>query len=122
VALSDRDQATLDQIELGLRGTDSKLTARPAAGRTRLVPHRMLLLATAGIAVGLTLVLIGLISKMIVISILGFLFIVVAATATTSGSAELRLRWKRVAATRDARPPPERTQPAPEGDRPIDEI
>jgi hypothetical protein len=90
MALSEFEKEALEQIELGLRASGVKASARrltePRPGRSRA----WILTAGAAIAVGFTLVLAGLISKTIVISIVGFLLIVAATTVAGSSPAA---RW-----------------------------
>jgi UPF0716 family protein affecting phage T7 exclusion len=95
MALSKDEQAILDDIELGLRSAGPRLTVRPLAAGTRPGHrHRQLLIAFMVVAAGLALVLAGLISKVIAISIVGFL-VMVAATVTAAPNPALLLSRSR---------------------------
>jgi uncharacterized membrane protein HdeD (DUF308 family) len=86
MALSKYEQEALDQIELGLRPGGQTV---PGQRLTRTRPRRRMLTAVAAIAVGFALVLTGLVSKAIVISVLGFLLIVAGAMVAASSPTAL---------------------------------
>jgi hypothetical protein len=92
VALSEYEKDALDQIELGLRTSGLKVPARRLP-KTRA--RRRMLTVAAAMAVGLALVLAGLISKAIVLSVLGFVLIVAAAMVAGSGPTALWSQSKR---------------------------
>jgi len=81
--LSERDQIVLYQIEHDLRAGDPKLALALAPAGVRSGERRSML---AGVLVGMTLVLAGLIAKIIILSVLGFLVLVVVAQAVTKPS------------------------------------
>jgi ferric-dicitrate binding protein FerR (iron transport regulator) len=95
MALSKYEQEALDQIELGLRPGGLTVPAqrptRTRSGRSR----RRMLAAAAAITVGLAFVLAGLVSKAIVVSVLGFLLIVAATMAVGSSPVSLWSQSKR---------------------------
>ena len=76
--LSEHEQRLLDQIEQALYADDPKFaaTVRSARSRSRSHPRRMLAVAVAGGVVGLALVMIGLLSTVIAVSIVGFVLLV----------------------------------------------
>jgi hypothetical protein len=90
MALSAHEQEMLDQIERGLRHGVAKSTTEPLrAAHEPGRPHRRMLIVVASVAVGLALVLLGLISQTVVISVLGFVVIVAAATTSGANRAQL---------------------------------
>jgi Protein of unknown function (DUF3040) len=81
VALSEHEQSQLDEIERGLFSPDQTVTtAPPSTARARLSLRRPIL-AVGGIAAGMTLVLVGLVGNIVVVSVLGFI-VIVGAVAT----------------------------------------
>jgi hypothetical protein len=123
MALSAREQEALDQIERGLCDADSTFDHFAPNATARIGSRRLLLQVIVGIAVGLLLVLVGLVSKTIVISILGFLLIVIATSAvTTDERTKRRSRWMRGAAAPVTNLQPESTIRPGEPRRHIDEF
>jgi Protein of unknown function (DUF3040) len=88
--LSEREQKSLDQIERGLRdeGPQFADVLRSAPDLSGI--RRLAMPALAGIAVGMTLVLAGLIVRVVILAILGFLVIVAAVAYATTKLPELR--------------------------------
>lgn len=76
--LSEHEQRLLDQIEQALYADDPKFaaTVRSARSRSRSHPRRMLLGAIAGGLAGLALVLVGLVSENVAVSLIGFVLLV----------------------------------------------
>jgi hypothetical protein len=74
--LSEHEQRLLEQIEQGLYAEDPKFASTVRKVRTNSGRRRRVLIAAIGIVVGLGLVLLGLITKLIPISIVGFVLIV----------------------------------------------
>jgi hypothetical protein len=76
VPLSDHEQRLLDQIEQALYAEDPKFAASVRAARTRSRTRRSAILCVLGVAAGLALVLVGLVTNLIVLSVVGFIFVV----------------------------------------------
>lgn len=74
--LSDHEQRLLDQIEQALYADDPKFASAVRSARGRWRTRRALVLAVFGVLAGLALVLIGLVSTIIVISVVGFVLLV----------------------------------------------
>ena len=74
--LSDHEQRLLDQIEQALYADDPKFASAVRSGRGGWRARRLLALAILGVLAGLALVLVGLISTVIVLSIIGFVLVV----------------------------------------------
>jgi hypothetical protein len=76
VPLSDHEQRLLDEIEQALYAEDPKFASvvRSAGLRSRV--RRVIILCTAGVLVGLGLVLVGLMSNLIALSVVGFVLVV----------------------------------------------
>jgi Protein of unknown function (DUF3040) len=74
--LSDHEQRLLDQIEQALYADDPKFASAVRSARGRWRTRRALVLAVFGVLAGLALVLIGLITTIIVISVVGFVLLV----------------------------------------------
>jgi hypothetical protein len=74
--LSDHEQRLLDQIEQALYADDPKFASAVRSGRGGWRARRMLALAILGVLAGLALVLVGLISTVIVVSVIGFVLLV----------------------------------------------
>ena len=103
MSLSEHEQQQLDEIERGLRGIDQRREAAPTA--PRLDVRRALRLGGAGAAVGLALVLTGLVTKTIVVSVVGFVVLVTTGVLATTTHVELHVPWRRSArAGTSARP------------------
>jgi hypothetical protein len=76
VPLSDHEQRLLDEIEQALYAEDPKFAASVRSARTRSHTRRSVLLCVVGIAAGLALVLVGLFTNLIALSVVGFVLIV----------------------------------------------
>lgn len=74
--LSDHEQRLLDEIEQALYAEDPKFAASVRLARTRSRTRRAAVLCVFGIAAGLALVLVGLITNLIALSVIGFVFVV----------------------------------------------
>lgn len=74
--LSDHEQRLLDEIEQALYAEDPKFASavRSAGLRSRL--RRAIILSTVGVLGGLGMVLVGLMSNLIVLSVIGFVLVV----------------------------------------------
>jgi hypothetical protein len=95
MALSEREQKLLDEIERDLTIPAKKVTAAVWSARRRLRPS--VIPVTIGIAIGTALVLIGLVDKLVIVSILGFLIIVATATWMTTAAVGRRSEPRRSA-------------------------
>jgi hypothetical protein len=76
--LSEHEQRLLEQIEQGLYAEDPKFASTVRRVRRRTGYRRRIILSIVGIVLGLGLVLLGLVSKLIFISVIGFVLIVAA--------------------------------------------
>jgi hypothetical protein len=76
VPLSDHEQRLLDEIEQALYREDPKFAASVRSARARSRTRRAAVLCTLGIIIGLALVLVGLVSQVIALSVVGFVFVV----------------------------------------------
>ena len=76
VPLSDHEQRLLDEIEQALYAEDPKFAASVRSARTRSRTRRSALLCVVGVLAGLALVLVGLITNIIVLSVVGFVLVV----------------------------------------------
>jgi hypothetical protein len=76
VPLSDHEQRLLDEIEQALYAEDPKFAASVRSARTRWHAPRSVALCVLGVAVGLALVLVGLIANIVALSVVGFVFVV----------------------------------------------
>jgi Flp pilus assembly protein TadB len=76
VPLSDHEQRLLDEIEQALYAEDPKFAASVRAARTRSRTRRSALLCGFGVVAGLALVLVGLVANLVVLSVIGFVFVV----------------------------------------------
>jgi hypothetical protein len=76
VPLSDHEQRLLDEIEQALYAEDPKFASavRSAGLRSRL--RRAIVLSTVGVLAGLGMVLVGLMSNLVVLSVIGFVLVV----------------------------------------------
>ena len=84
--LSEHEQRLLEQIEQGLYAEDPKFASTVRKARTNSFRRRRLLFAVVGIVAGLAMVLIGLITKLIPVSVVGFVIIVGAIAFVVSSS------------------------------------
>ena len=74
--LSDHEQRLLDQIEQALYAEDPKFAASVRSARARSRTRRSALLCVLGVIGGLALVLVGLITNIIALSVVGFVLVV----------------------------------------------
>lgn len=74
--LSEHEQRLLDQIEQALYAEDPKFVSSVRSVRARSHLRRSIVLAVVGVIIGLGLVLIGLVSNLIVLSVVGFVLVV----------------------------------------------
>jgi hypothetical protein len=78
VPLSEHEQRLLDQIEQALYAEDPKFASSVRSARTRSRRRRPMVLSVIGVLLGLGLVLVGLVSSVIVLSVVGFVLVVAA--------------------------------------------
>jgi len=76
VPLSDHEQRLLDEIEQALYAEDPKFAASVRAARTRSRTRRSAALCVTGVLAGLGLVLAGLLTNIIALSVVGFVLVV----------------------------------------------
>jgi hypothetical protein len=76
VPLSDHEQRLLDEIEQALYAEDPKFAAAVRSARTRSRTRRSIGLGVLGVIAGLALVLVGLFTTVIVLSVVGFVLLV----------------------------------------------
>jgi uncharacterized membrane protein YgcG len=76
VPLSDHEQRLLDEIEQALYAEDPKFAASVRAARTRSRTRRSAVLCGLGVLAGLALVLVGLITNIIALAVVGFVLVV----------------------------------------------
>jgi hypothetical protein len=76
VPLSDHEQRLLDEIEQALYAEDPKFAASVRKARTRSRTRRLAALCVLGVIAGFGLVLIGLLTNIIALSVVGFVFVV----------------------------------------------
>lgn len=76
VPLSEHEQRLLDQIEQALYAEDPKFASAVRSARSRSRTRRTITFAVLGVLVGLGLVLVGLVTSVIVLSIVGFVLLV----------------------------------------------
>jgi hypothetical protein len=76
VPLSDHEQRLLDEIEQALYAEDPKFAASVRSARSRSRTRPSALLCVIGVVAGLALVLVGLITNLIVLSVIGFVLVV----------------------------------------------
>lgn len=74
--LSDHEQRLLDEIEQALYAEDPKFAASVRSAHRRSRTRRSALLAVFGIVAGLALVLVGLVTNIIALSVVGFVLVV----------------------------------------------
>lgn len=74
--LSDHEQKLLDEIEQALYAEDPKFAASVRTVRTRSRTRRAAALCVLGVVAGLALVLVGLVTNLIALSVVGFVFVV----------------------------------------------
>jgi Flp pilus assembly protein TadB len=76
VPLSEHEQRLLDQIEQALYAEDPKFASAVRSARRHSHARRTVILAALGLLAGLALVLVGLVTNLIVLSVVGFVFVV----------------------------------------------
>jgi hypothetical protein len=76
VPLSDHEQRLLDEIEQALYAEDPKFAASVRAVRTRSRTRRLAVVCALGVVAGLAMVLVGLVTNLIVLSVVGFVLVV----------------------------------------------
>jgi Protein of unknown function (DUF3040) len=76
VPLSDHEQRLLDEIEQALYAEDPKFAASVRSARARSRTRRSALLCALGVLAGLALVLVGLVTNIIALSVIGFVLVV----------------------------------------------
>jgi hypothetical protein len=76
VPLSDHEQRLLDEIEQALYAEDPKFAASVRSARARSRTRRSALLCGVGVVAGLALVLVGLVTNIIALSVVGFVLVV----------------------------------------------
>jgi len=88
VPLSEHEQRLLEQIEQALYAEDPKFASAVRAGRSRVHTRRWIIIASIGVLAGLAVVLVGLLAKLIVLGVVGFVLIVASCVyaATMLGS------------------------------------
>ncbi len=74
--LSEHEQRLLDEIEQALYAEDPKFASAVRSARGNSRARRSVLLCALGVVLGLGLVLIGLLSTVIAISVVGFVLVV----------------------------------------------
>ncbi len=74
--LSEHEQRLFDEIESALYADDPKFANVVRKGRVRWRVRRAMALAVAGVLVGLGLVLVGLLTTIVAISVAGFVVLV----------------------------------------------
>ncbi|MDP9116156.1 MAG: DUF3040 domain-containing protein [Actinomycetota bacterium] len=76
VPLSEHEQKLLDQIEQALYAEDPKFASAVRSARSRSRVRQSVVLCLLGVIAGLTLVLVGLITTIIALSVVGFVLVV----------------------------------------------
>jgi hypothetical protein len=78
VPLSEHEQRLLEQIEQALYAEDPKFASAVRSARARSRTRRWIALSVLGVLAGLATVLIGLVFKIVVLGVIGFVLIVAA--------------------------------------------
>jgi Flp pilus assembly protein TadB len=78
VPLSEHEQRLLDQIEQALYAEDPKFASAVRSARSRSRTRRSVVFAIFGVLAGLGMVLVGLVTSVIVVSVVGFVLVVAA--------------------------------------------
>lgn len=99
--LSEHEQRLLDEIEQALYAEDPKFAASVRSVRRPMRARRLLILCALGVVAGLGLVLVGLITRLIPLSVVGFVLVV---GACGFGATRLRGR-ERGASSRETTSP-----------------
>jgi hypothetical protein len=84
--LSEHEQRLLEQIEQGLYAEDPKFASTVRKVRANTGRRRRIIVAAAGVLVGLGLVLLGLMTKVIPLGVAGFVLMVAAIAYALSAS------------------------------------
>lgn len=74
--LSEHEQRLLDEIEQALYAEDPKFAASVRSARSPSRTRRALILCILGVVIGLCLVLVGLVTTVIALSVVGFVLVV----------------------------------------------
>ena len=74
--LSEHEQRLLDQIEQALYAEDPKFASAVRSARARSRTRRSVVLGAFGAVAGLALVLVGLVTNLIALSVIGFVLVV----------------------------------------------
>ena len=85
VPLSEHEQRLLDEIEQALYAEDPKFAASVRSARRPMRARRLLLLCVLGVVTGLALVLVGLVTTIIALSVVGFVLVVAACGFAATG-------------------------------------
>ena len=83
--LSEHEQRLLEQIEQGLYAEDPKFASAVRKVRARTGQRRKIVMAVACVVLGLGMVLLGLVSKIIVVGVIGFVLIVAGIAYALNG-------------------------------------
>ena len=83
--LSEHEQRLLQQIEQGLYAEDPKFASAVRRVRSGGGTRRRIVLAVLAVVVGLGIVLLALLSKIVVIGVVGFVLIVAACAYAVAG-------------------------------------
>ena len=113
--LSDHEQRLLDEIEQALYAEDPKFASAVRSAGVRSRVRRTVLPCALGVLAGLGLVLVGLISNLVALSVIGFVLVVASCGMLVHG-----VRPRTQAVTADAArtrstPPGKPAQPRPGG-------
>jgi hypothetical protein len=108
VPLSEHEQRLLEQMERALYAEDPKFASALRGTDLRSHYRRRALQAAVGFVLGLVLLMTGVISKIILVSVAGFVLMLATAFFAVSS-------WRRIPGASDATPPP--ASPAPKGKR-----
>ena len=76
VPLSEHEQRLLDEIEQALYAEDPKFASSVRSARAHLRLRSSVLICVLGVLAGLALVLVGLLSNIVVLSVVGFVLLV----------------------------------------------
>lgn len=83
MALSDREQRVLDDMERSLHATDPRLAASMVDHRPKPRVRRAVVLAAVGALAGLVFVLVGLAMNLVIVSVFGYVLTVAALVIVT---------------------------------------
>jgi hypothetical protein len=85
VPLSENEQRLLEQMERALYADDPKFASALRGADPRTHARRRVLIASVGFVVGIALLMLGVISKIVPISVVGFVVMLAAAFFALSG-------------------------------------